>query len=132
MDLQVGVKIILQNKEGKYLMICRSAEKYPEVGVEWGIPGGRINRGYSLLENLEREVKEETGLEIQDEPKLVTAQDILKTDRHIVRLTYLGKADGNVKLSDEHTDFKWLLLDEIKKLEPIDQYLKEVLEKYLL
>src|SRR3989344_8394914 len=129
MELQVEVKIILQNKEGKFLVVLRSAIKYPEAGAKWEIVGGRINPGFSLMENLKREVKEETGLEITGEPKLIAAQDIIRPHKHIVRLTYLGEASGEIKLSDEHTDFKWLPLDEIKKLEPIDQYLKEVLNK---
>lgn len=130
MELQVGVKILLKNKDGKYLVVCRSAEKYPEVGAKWDIIGGRINPGFSLIENLKREVAEETGLEITGEPKLITAQDILKTDKHVVRLTYIGFADGKVKLSEEHTEYKWLSLGELSKLEPIDRYLKEVLEKF--
>ena len=88
--LQVGVKILLKNKDGKYLLIHRSAEKYPEVKDAWDIVGGRINLGTSLMENLSREVFEETKLKIVGEPKLIAAQDILKTQRHIVRLTYVG------------------------------------------
>jgi 8-oxo-dGTP diphosphatase len=130
MELQVGVKILLKNKDGKYLVICRSAEKYPKAGRQWEIAGGRINPGSSLLENLKREVLEEIRLEITSEPKLITAQDILKPEKHIVRLTYLGFADGEVKLSDEHTEYKWLSLEEISKLEPIDKYFKEVLAKF--
>lgn len=130
MELQVGVKILLKNLQGQYLMICRSAVKYLEVGARWEIPGGRIDKGSSLLENLKREVMEETGLEIAGEPQLITAQDILNIDKHVVRLTYRGEASGEVKLSDEHSDFKWLTLEEIKSLEPIDKYLKEVLEKF--
>ena len=94
--------------------------------------GGRIDPGTTLFENLKREVKEETELDITGEPKLITAQDILKQDKHIVRLTYSGEANGEVKLSDEHTDFKWLTLSEIKKLEPIDTYFKEILAKFNL
>ena len=132
MELRVGVKILLKNKDGKYLVLCRSKIKYPEVGPEWDIAGGRIEPGTTLLQNLKREVMEETGLEITGEPKLVTVQDIIRSQKgkHIVRLTYTGKADGEVKLSDEHSEYKWLLLDEIKKLEPIDQFLKEVLRKF--
>ena len=129
MELQVGVKILLKNKEGRYLVMLRSAEKYPEAGAKWEIPGGRINPGFSLIENLKREVMEETGLEITGEPKLVNAQDILKPEKHIVRLTYLGYADGEAKLSDEHTEHKWLNLKELLELEPIDKYLEEVLSR---
>jgi 8-oxo-dGTP diphosphatase len=132
MELQVGVKIILQNKEGKYLLMLRSAVKYPEAGAKWEIAGGRINPGVPLVENLKREVKEETGLEITDEPRLLDAQDILRSHKHIVRLTYSGSAHGEVRLSDEHTEYKWLSLNEISVLNPIDKYLKEVLNKFIL
>ena len=127
MELQVGVKILLKNKDGKYLVMLRSAEKYPEAGAKWEIAGGRIDPGTSLIENLRREVMEETGLSITGEQKLITAQDILKPHKHIVRLTYSGFADGEVKLSDEHIEYKWLTLQEIYKLEPIDTYTKESL-----
>ncbi len=132
MELQVGVKILLQNQEGKYLVLLRSAIKYPNIGAQWEIVGGRINPGSLLLENLKREVFEETGLEIKDEPKLVVAQDIIRPHKHIVRLTYVGFGDGEVKLSEEHTDFKWLSLEEILAIDPLDSYLKEVLNKNLL
>ncbi|OGI64366.1 hypothetical protein A2914_01880 [Candidatus Nomurabacteria bacterium RIFCSPLOWO2_01_FULL_41_21] len=130
MDLQVGVKIFLKNKDNKYLTICRSPEKYTDVPKHWDFPGGRINPGTSLLENLKREVMEETGLQIKGEPNLITAQDIIRPHKHIVRLTYVGFADGEVMLSDEHLDFKWLTLSELKNLEPMDKYFKEVLEKF--
>jgi len=132
LKLQVGVKILLKNKDGKYLVLLRSALKYPQAGAKWEMAGGRIDPGTTLFENLKREVKEETELDITGEPKLITAQDILKQDKHIVRLTYSGEANGEVKLSDEHTDFKWLTLSEIKKLEPIDTYFKEILAKFNL
>lgn len=130
MELQVGVKILLRNKDGKYLVLRRSKIKYKEVGAEWDIAGGRIEAGNTLLDNLRREVKEETGLEIKYEPKLITAQDILKKDKHVVRLTYVGAAEGEVVLSEEHTEYKWLSLEEISKLEPVDPYFKEILSKF--
>ena len=129
MELQVGVKILLKNKEGKYLALFRSLLSAPK-GQHWDIAGGRINTGSSLIENLKREVLEETRLEITGEQKLITAQDIFKTDKHVVRLTYVGFADGEVKLSEEHSDYKWLSLEEIKNLDPIDKYFKEVLNKF--
>ncbi len=129
MELQVGVKILLKNKDEKYLVMLRSGIKYPEAGAKWEVPGGRIDPGTQLTDNLKREVMEETGLEIEGEPELIAAQDILKTNKHIVRLTYTGEGEGEVKLSDEHTDFKWLTLEEISKLEPIDDFLKEILPK---
>ena len=37
MELQVGVKILLQNKEGKFLFLERNLEKYPEVKKQAGL-----------------------------------------------------------------------------------------------
>jgi 8-oxo-dGTP diphosphatase len=131
MTLEVGVKILFKNKEGQYLVLCRDADIYPEAGGQWEIPGGRIEPGTALLENLRREIMEETGLGIKYEPKLITAQDILKDSRHVVRLTYLGFAEeGEVKLSQEHTAYQWLSAEEISELSPIDSYLKEVLAHF--
>ena len=133
MELQVGVKVLLQNPAGKYLLIRRSEEKYPEVGARWDIVGGRIDDGTTLLENLKREIKEEVGLELQDEPKLVAAQDILRVlGRHVVRLTYAGKIAGKPKLDGDHTEFGWFTIDEMKSLDNLDIYFKELLEKGII
>ncbi|MBI2173151.1 MAG: NUDIX domain-containing protein [Candidatus Aenigmarchaeota archaeon] len=130
-ELQVGVKVLVKNDEGKYLLLKRSAEKYPEAGERWDIVGGRINPGIPLMENLRREVMEETGLVIENEPVLVAAQDILRIKgRHIVRLTYVGYANGNPVLTDEHVGYGWFAPDEMKGMD-LDIYFKEVLDKWI-
>ncbi len=129
MELQVGVKILIENKEGKFLFLERSAEKYSEVHKKLDIPGGRINPGSTLDENLQREIAEETGLTILGEPRLVAAQDILRPDKHVVRLTYVGNAGGEIQLSDEHGSYKWLTKEEALKEEGLDPYTLEVLNK---
>jgi ADP-ribose pyrophosphatase YjhB (NUDIX family) len=102
MELQVGVKVLLRNSRGKYLLLRRSDKKYSDVRGRWDIVGGRIKPGIRLVENLTREVKEETGLKIFGEPELIAAQDILRTPgKHVVRLTYLAKVEGKVKLDME-------------------------------
>lgn len=133
MELQVGVKVLLKNPEGKFLLLRRNPKKYPEVGPKWDIVGGRIDPGSSLLENLKREIKEETGLDLTVEPKLIAAQDILSVPgKHVVRLTYVGEIDGEPKIDEDHLEAKWFTAEEIKKLEPIDSYFKELLEKNII
>jgi ADP-ribose pyrophosphatase YjhB (NUDIX family) len=131
MILQVGVKAFLKNKNGKYLLIKRSPIKYPEVPNPWDIAGGRIDPGSPLLENLKREVKEETGLSILSEPKLVAAQDILRiSEKHIVRLSYVAETDGEPVLdTEENNEYKWVTIEEIKKQVGLDNYVKEIVEK---
>jgi 8-oxo-dGTP pyrophosphatase MutT (NUDIX family) len=134
MILQVGVKIFLRNKEGKFLFLKRNPAKYTDIKGEWDIVGGRIELGSKLINNLKREVKEETQLEILSEPKLIYAQDIIPNEeKHIVRLSYLGYTDGEPILDiGENTEYKWLSLEEIKKHENLDIYVKEIIELELI
>lgn len=134
MSLQVGVKIFLYNKEGKYLLVKRSSEKYKNTKGSWDIVGGRINQGSMLIDNLRREVKEETQLEILSEPMLLFAQDIiLGEEKHIVRLSYKGQTEGEPVLdTSENIEYKWLTVNELKLQEDLDIYVREILDKGLL
>ena len=130
MELQVGVKILLRNPDGKFLLIRRSAEKYGSS--KWDIPGGRIDPGTSLSENLAREVMEETQLTMTSEPRIIGAQDIFAyADHHVVRITYIGTAEGDPQLSDEHTEFRWVTWSELKAMpvEELDRYVKALMEE---
>lgn len=132
--LQVGVKAFLKNKDGKYLLLKRSEEKYKGAKGKWDIVGGRIDPGSKLMENLRREVKEETGLEIISEPELIFAQDIIPNpEKHVVRLTYTAETIGEPVLdTTENVEYKWLSVKEISQHEDLDIYVKEIIEKGLL
>lgn len=129
------MKVLLKNTEGKYLLLRRNPEKYPEVGAMWDIVGGRIDPGTSLLENLKREIKEETQLDLLKDPKIIAAQDILRIQgRHVVRITYIGEITGEPILDEDHDEYKWLDLEEIKSMpeNQLDSYFKELLDKGLI
>ena len=136
MELQVGVKVLLRNPEGRFLLLQRSSEKYPDIpeSERWDIVGGRIEPGSTLLENLEREIMEETGLKLHKKPKVIGAQDIFAANRrHIVRITYLGETvGGEVRLDEDQTAYKWLNLKEIKDFQGLDAYVKELLSSNVL
>jgi len=131
MILQVGVKALLKNKEGKYLLLERSLKKYPEIKGRWDIVGGRINPGDTLIDSLKREIKEETNLDLEKTPRLIAAQDIIVGDeKHVVRLTYMVEIDGEPTLdTEENENFKWLTLDEIKAIEDLDIYFKQLIRE---
>ena len=135
-QLMVGVKVLLRNKQGKYLLARRNPKKYPEVGPKWDIIGGRIDVGSSLMENLKREVMEEVGLELTDTPALLAAQDILRVpDRHVVRLTYYASIEGKpVADNEENTEARWFSLSELRSMpkQELDSYLMEILHQGIL
>lgn len=128
MNLQVGVKALIQRDE-KYLFLRRHKDFKPEP-QKWDILGGRIEADESLGDALAREITEETGLQLQSIDKLLAAQDIFVEDKdlHVVRLTYIATAEGEVAISEEHDEYKWMSLDELLAEPNVDRYLKEILE----
>lgn len=57
--VRVGVGVIVLDSRGWILL-----EKRSDCGM-WGLPGGRIEPGESVTEAAVREVKEETGLNVE-------------------------------------------------------------------
>lgn len=128
-QLEVGVKAFIRRSDGKFLVLQR-AKPYPDSEIlRWDIPGGRIVPGEEMEQALEREIREETGLKLKRVEKILAAQDILRVEgKHTVRITFLAKATGEVKIDpQEHIGFRWANLSEMKKLEH-DIYLTPVLK----
>lgn len=120
MELQVGVKAFLRNPEGKYLLMRRS--DLETVGKrKWDIPGGRMEAGAPILENLSREIMEETQLVMTSVPSFFDIQDLIWHDgRHVVRILYTGTIDGTPILSHEHTEYKWFTVEEMLQLNDVE------------
>ena len=134
MILQVGVKVLLKNSEGKILVLRRAEKKYGKTDGSWDIVGGRIDAGTTLMENLAREIMEETGLMMTTTPKLIGAQDIIRgEERHVVRLTYTGYTEGEPTLDlEESTEYKWFSFEELSKESDLDAYVKTLIENGIL
>lgn len=129
MQLQIGVKVIIKNSLGKYLLIKRTEQLQNETELFWDIPGGRIDVHEHLDEALAREVHEEVGVTLTGSITLINAQDIFVESKqlHVVRLTYLLSQDiDDITLSHEHDAHKWCTIDEIASMN-IDPYLKGTL-----
>jgi 8-oxo-dGTP diphosphatase len=133
MELQVGVKALIRDSEGRFLFLKRALPYAGDSKPKWDIPGGRIEPGEPIMKALAREIKEETGLTMKGEPKIVYAQDILRlNDKHIVRLTFAAQVEpGEIKLDTSdpngthHDNFAWVAADQIKDLYH-DRYLVPV------
>lgn len=128
MKLQVGVKILIQNDQSEFLFIQRASAMAGELEPHWDIPGGRINPDESLGDALAREIHEETGLELNSDPKLIAAQDIFVAAKelHVVRLTYQVKGSGTIQLSDEHQQHEWWSKSDAAT-KNLDPYVRKVL-----
>lgn len=121
-------------KDGKVLML-REASTYEE-GTNIGryhMPGGRINPGEPFMDGLKREIMEETGLEVTVGEPLFVGEwfPVIKgVQNQIVAMFFVCTPfSDDVKLSEEHDDFKWVTLEESTELDVMDPEDK-VLQKF--
>jgi len=113
--------VVILNGQGKVLVLRRGFKKrYPG---KWELPGGRLRFGESPRNAACRELREETGFKI--DPKNMIAVDTYSytygNKRSAVQFViplYVSKAEGEPVLTpEEHDDWCWMSLDEIKQLE---------------
>lgn len=124
----VGVGAVVIH-ESRVLLIRRGHE--PMKG-QWSLPGGALEVGETLLEGVQREVKEETGLEVLP-VALIEAVDRISRDGedrvqfHYVLLDYLCRVTGGeLCCATDAIDVRWASLDE---LDEVADFTVAVIEK---
>ncbi len=115
----------------KLLLLKRSGGRW---GAEkWSVPGGTVEEGESSLECMVREIQEEVGHSAPDEqvktmwPLYFIPQEGNPFIFHL--FYYQMDRPIEVELCCEHTDFKWVNVDEAHAL-PLVPGGKEVLDQY--
>ncbi len=127
-SFSIAVKAIIENKNGELLLIKRSKVDAHKPFV-WEIPGGRLNYAENPFDGLKREIKEETGLEIDIKFPLSVHYFTKEDGQKITMIVFFTKAlSEEVKLSNEHLEYKWLPPYEAKKI-IFDKYIKDI-ERY--
>ena len=119
-------------EDGKFLLV---KETDPEMIDRWApletwsFPGGHIDKDENVADALARELMEELGA-IDYEllgPIRVT------TTRSGVGVAYLGQyLQGEITLSDEHSEYEWYGAEEIDGNEKINPIVKEVIRSAVL
>lgn len=116
-----SVKAIVVDKGKRCLLLRRSMASKNNAG-KWEFPGGKLDAGESFDKALEREVREETGLEIQLTRPFDTAMSAIQ-DRRVVYLFMLAEAGtGEVQLSGEHDAFQWVAAGDLAAMDLAKQF----------
>jgi XTP/dITP diphosphohydrolase len=132
----IVVPIAIIVKDGKILVTKRNDPHRPDYHEKWEFPGGSMEFGETVKENLVREVKEETGLKIkpleQLRPLYIKGQEYPTWSYQVYLIPYICSVLGRVgKVNDaEILDLKWISPKEVNKMVFVGEN-KEMFKKFL-
>jgi len=113
---KINVVAAIIERDGKYFCTKRNYSKYDYISYKWEFPGGKIELNESPEEALKREICEELDIEIEITSHFITISHEYP-DFKIEMVCYLcEQISGKINLN-EHIDFLWLEIDELKDLD---------------
>jgi 8-oxo-dGTP pyrophosphatase MutT (NUDIX family) len=91
---------------GRYLYLLRNDKKYSNT---WGLPGGKVEAGETLLMAIERECSEELGY-MPESVKLVPLTQFTSNDEQFVYHTFFCCVADEFQptLNHEHLGYAWI------------------------
>ncbi len=121
---------VLVERKGKLLVVLRGN---PPAKDTWSLPGGSIELGETVLEAAEREVGEETGVQVKAED-MVTYVDAIYRQGEAVRFHYViiyvaaRYVGGEVSPGDDAKDAGFYSIEELNTM-PVEKKTLEIINR---
>lgn len=113
------VDVVLATREPRPRVLLIQRKKDP-FAASWALPGGFVEEDEKLADAARRELKEETGLDVDDIEQLYTAGDPGRDPRGwTVSLVYLARVDAKrlkPVAADDAKAVAWFPLDKLPNL----------------
>jgi ADP-ribose pyrophosphatase YjhB (NUDIX family) len=120
-EIMVAVGAVIEDDEGRILLVKHVPERGGFWQGKWICPGGRLEPGESIRDGIEREVMEETNLKIGLTTPLIPFERIVKsegkTTLHVVYIDYLAELmGGELRLGSDVGEVIWVPKGDISKI----------------
>lgn len=105
--------LVYAKSTNRYLFLLRNKSKFAGT---WGIVGGKIDSGETVMQGLVREIQEEVGVNYSKK-KFIPLETFTADNHKFVYYTFLVTIDEEFvpQLNDEHRGYCWVGLDDYPK-----------------
>lgn len=131
-ELKKNAVVVIVDEDNKILLLKRSSDPKIWQPSKWALVGGGIEKNETPQQAIEREITEETGLEIKKFIKSFSIQRNPDSIEHIFACRYEGDPT-DIRLNEENTNYGWYDVDEMKFLDIVPhliEYITMAFKKY--
>lgn len=124
---KIVVKAIIFDHQERVLIMRKSKEERMAKATHgYDFPGGGLEVDEPLIEGLNREVYEETGLQVEVIGP-ASVYDEIQKEKHLVIIKFAcDQPKGEFVLSEEHDEYEWVPLDVLAQKQYPDWMKEEV------
>jgi len=125
----VAITAFIKNQKGDRFLVVKRSENEIAYPGKWAYPGGKVEKGDSILDTLKKEVLEEVGLEIEDYKEYLKDFTFVRPDGHnVVGFIFLVKTKSENVILDtkDFSEYRWVTPEEFFDLDYIPTMDEEV------
>lgn len=120
-EIILAVGAVIEDKDGRILLVKHKPERGGYWLGKWICPGGSLEPGETLEEGARREVKEETGLDVEFGRQITPFERVVregeKVALHVVYIDFIARVvGGELAPASDVGEGRWVTRSEMRGL----------------